>query len=196
MPNQELLTETKKLMRQVNLRLNQIEKEYGKAGKWAGKSLQKKVKAKVESGISATGRLKANKQMSDSELRYINYQARQFLKKKTSTIKGIKEASENIKRGIYERAGEEVTKEDVEKFYDLLDEDERYTQFTEIIGASDVWVAIREATESRDSINDFAHRLNTYARFYEGESGTVFDDLPDSDIKDEIEELYNKYVKK
>ena len=67
----ELLTETKKLMRQVNLRLNQLEREFGSAGRWAGKTLQKQVSAHVESGISATGRLKANKQMTNAELRYI-----------------------------------------------------------------------------------------------------------------------------
>ena len=118
--------------------------------------------------------------------------------KKTSTISGIREAEQNIKKGLRERAGQkgvDITDDDIEDFYELLGDDEKFKGFTDLVGDSNIWAVIREANESHDTINDFAERLNTFARFYEGESNTVFDDLPDSDTKEEIERLYNKYIK-
>lgn len=185
---ENLYNELRKEVKRANQRLVRSERATGRMS-WAGKRLQGKLDSYIN-GWTKDDRIKINKSMSTLQLRSIQKATRQFLESETSTVGGIKRVIKKQKEGIkkslsIERQGmvEELTDDEVEALYDMLSDDiaQDVVSYT---FQSAIWQDVIDAKISNDSQQDFIERLNVYINYSN-----------DSDMKEKIIHIYNKYVK-
>lgn len=180
----KLLSETRKMVDIANKRLKGL-KNAGYKGTWASKKLINRIDTKVLKAWDKTGKIKINKFLNNTQLRAIQKATDQFLKSKTSTIKGIRDVESATIKSIQASLSDEkrglVTKEDAEFYYDMFGNDD-FNFFADKIGASTLWMLIDEAIENNDSEDDWINRLGRYIT------------LEDLDIRERAIRLYNKYI--
>lgn len=132
--------------------------------------------------------IKLRKNMSNTDLAAVSKAANQFLKSATSTPKRLEKVVAETKKSMYKTLhlkDDEITKEDIETYYEMLGNDD-FDYFNEKIGASSMWGAIEDSVEAKDTGNAFIQRLNNM---------NLIDVNPDQDAKDRVMRLYNKYIK-
>ena len=78
----------------------------------------------------------------------------------------------------------EITKQDIEDYYDMLG-DKDFDYFNDKVGASSMWSAIEDSVEYDDSENDFINRLKNM---------NLIDVTTDIDALEKARRLYEKYV--
>ena len=109
----------------------------------------------------------------------------QFLKSKTSTVKGIEKTRDNTIKSIQATMSEDkkglVNYEDAEFYYDMFGNDD-FNYFADKIGASTLWALIDEAIEYDYSEDEWLNSLSNYI---------TFNDL---DVRERAIRLYEKYV--
>lgn len=180
----KLMAETRKKVDQANKRLKGLNNA-GYKGTWASKKLANRIDTKTLKAWSKQGKIKLNRNLTNTQLTAIQKATKQFLKSKTSTIKGIRDTESATIKSIQATLSDEkrglVSKEDAEFYYDMLGEDD-FDYFADKIGASTVWMLIDEAIENNDSENDWISRLGGHIT------------LNDLDIRDRAIRLYNKYI--
>ena len=180
----KLLNETRKMVDIANKRLKGL-KNAGYKGTWASKKLINRIDTKVLKAWDKTGKIKINKFLNNTQLRAIQKATDQFLKSKTSTIKGIRDVESATIKSIQASLSDEkrglVTREDAEFYYDMFGNDD-FNFFADKIGASTLWMLIDEAIENNDSEDDWINRLGRYIT------------LEDLDIRERAIRLYNKYI--
>ena len=180
----KLMAETRKMVEMANRRLKGLNNA-GYKGTWASKKLANRIDTKVLKAWSKQGKIKLNKNLTNSQLKAIQKATDQFLKSKTSTIKGIRDTEESTIKAIQATLSDEmrgkVTKEDAEFYYDMFGNND-FNYFADKIGASTLWMLIDEAIEANDSEESWIARLGLYIT------------LEDLDVRAKAIRLYNKYI--
>lgn len=180
----ELERQTKKNVQKVNERLKSLSKRY-KKGTWASKKLANRLDSSTLK-VWKNGRIKLRDNLNTTQLRAVNKATQQFLKSSTSTKTGINKRIESVKGGIREflsEPGRDITGEDAEFFYNMLN-DKDFTSIAEEDYASTLWACIDDAIEFNDDIDNFISRLSNYMGI----------DMQDLDIKNKAIRLYQKYI--
>ena len=86
----KLMADTRKLIEQANKRLKGLNNA-GYKGTWASKKLIDRINTKTLKAWDRTGKIKINRMLTNTQLKAIQKATDQFLKSKTSTIKGIRD---------------------------------------------------------------------------------------------------------
>lgn len=102
------------------------------------------------------------------------------MRAKTSTIRGVKNQIKSIKSGF--KKTYDVTDEEAEAMYQAFNED-LIQWITRYIEPSEFWQIIQEAKEMRLSEDGFEKLIDDYI-----EIGN------DDDIREKLEQIYNRYV--
>lgn len=181
--------EFEKLKRKVsraNKAIERIEKQYGEDS-WGVNRLYNKLDNELVKGITKTGKIRLNKNMTDIQLRAIEKATENFLgNKKTSTLTGIKGTIKEVKstlKATYGDMGNKLTNKEVNKLYDLVaDKDKRI--ITEQLGASDVWATMVEAKELGMNKNEFVDLMSRRTQA----------DINDVDTLEFLDDIYNSYM--
>lgn len=180
----KLMAETRKLVSDANRRLKGLN-QAGYKGTWASKKLANRIDTKLLKAWSKQGKIKLSRTLTNTQLKAIQKATDQFLKSKTSTIKGIRETEDSTIKSIQATLSDEkrglVTREDAEFYYDMFGNDD-FNYFAEKIGASTLWQLIDDAIENNDSEDDWINRLGRYIT------------LNDLDVRERAIRLYNKYI--
>lgn len=184
----------KKKVLRANKAIERIEKKYGEDS-WGVNRLYNKLDNETFKGITKSGRIRLNKNMSDVQLKAIEKATNNFLEhKKTSTLKGIKGVIKEVKsslKGTLESMERPLTDREINKLYDLVDDkDKRVT--TEQIGASTIWTTLTEAKEKYEAGDKSFDNIDVYYDLVEKRGNLELSE----DDKDFLEEIYLKYFNK
>ena len=170
----------------ANKSIARIEKMYGEDS-WGVSRLYSRLDNEQFRGITKTGKIRLNKNMSDIQLKAIQKATTSFLSnKKTSTLTGIKGVIKDVKSSLRGTLGDfehPISTRDINKLYDLVeDKDKRI--ITEQIGASDTWATLVEAKERKLDKNKFLDLIDKRTQA----------DIRDIDTLNFLEDIYNNYV--
>lgn len=184
----------KKKVIRANKAIERIEKKYGEDS-WGVNRLYNKLDNENYKGITKSGRIRLNKNMSDVQLKTIEKATNNFLEnKKTSTLKGIKGVIKEVKsslKGTLSDEEHQLTDREINKLYDLVaDKDKRVT--TEQIGASTIWTTLVEAKERYEGGDSSFDNIDVYYDLVEKRGDLKLSE----DDKDFLEEIYLKYFSK
>ena len=179
MADTDLLKDLEKKVKLANQRLARLEKTFG-AEKWATKKLISKLDNESLGAWSSKNRIKLSKDMSEDSLKRIEKATDEFLRSKTSTIRGAKSQINAIKKGF--KKTYDVTDEEAEAMYQAFNED-LIQWITKYIEPSEFWQIIQEAKEMNLSESSFEKLIDDYI-----EIGN------DDDIRDKLEQIYSRYV--
>lgn len=181
----QLMNETRDLVSQVNRRLKGLN-QAGYKGTWASKKLSNRLNSKKLKSWDKTGKIKLNKNLTNTQLIAIQKASRQFLESKTSTLKGIKSVSDATKDSLRSTLSKDVQLKDVdvESAYEMLgNKDFDYFNDMDRIGASTMWALIEDAKEYNQSENTFIRNLQN-----------IWDFSNDLDAVEKARRLYDNYV--
>ena len=90
---QELFNELKKLSKRANQRIVRLEREFGK-DTWGTKYLKEKLATEPLQAWSISGRVKANKSMTVTQMKATIKATKEFLNSSISTKRGVKKAKQ------------------------------------------------------------------------------------------------------
>ncbi len=174
-----------KEIHKANQRITRIESRYGENA-WAIHDLYGKLNM-ARKAITPFGQIRITKDMSQAQLNLVRRSVKEFLKSKTSTLTGIRQARANMISGLQKSLSStqdvELSDREIEALYRLVeDKDTRGT--VEKIGASDTWKLLIDAREKKMNQTDFLARVKEYYNY-----------TNDQDIKDDLKDFYKKYVK-
>lgn len=174
-----------KEIHKANQRITRIESRYGENA-WAIHDLYGKLNM-ARKAITPFGQIRITKDMSQAQLNLVRRSVKEFLKSKTSTLTGIRQARANMISGLQKSLSStqdvELTDREIEALYRLVeDKDTRGT--VEKIGASDTWKLLIDAREKKMNQTDFLARVKEYYNY-----------TNDQDIKDDLKDFYKKYVR-
>lgn len=181
------LQRTKLKIKEVNKRIEQIEKKYG-TDKWAIKKLKSRLAISEINGLDKKGRVKRVSGKDLIKVKAVNKALDLFLKAKTSTIQGIKETINRSKQTIKELLSDEedsidnLDNEDVETFYDFYVDDD-FKWLISYIDPSELMVIIQTSRSDNWSEKTFIEELKNYIEFGN-----------DKDILRRLKRLYNSLV--
>ena len=180
----KLLAETRRSVEKANKRLKGL-KNAGYTGTWSSKKLINRLDNKKLDAWDKRGKIKVNKQMTNTQLKAVQKASDQFLKSKTSTPKGIKDVKSATIKSLQATLSDEqrgkVTEEDAEFYYDMFGSDD-FNYFADKIGASTLWTLIDESIEKLDSEESWLKKLSNYIT------------LNDLDMRERAIRLYEKYI--
>lgn len=154
-------------------------KNFGK-DTWASKKLSSKLDNESLGAWSSASRIKIPKDATPDDLARIQKATDEFLRAKTSTIRGVKNQIKSIKGGF--KKTYDVTDEEAEAMYQAFNED-LIQWITRYIEPSEFWQIIQEAKEMRLTEDGFEKLIDDYI-----EIGN------DDDIREKLEQIYNRYV--
>lgn len=183
-------TPADKLLRSIemtNRKLNRLESA-GVYGKYASKKLLRTIRNESPIKYNMGKRVKVTvnvKKLNPSQIRYYQKVFNTFLESKTSTSIGIKDkeskAREKLKQSLSEITDEDISEQDVEDFYTLV-EDNDFRYLADKIGDSDIYILVNEA-KSRDLDEEgFTKMLEQYMT------------VNTKEARDAASNLYNKFV--
>lgn len=183
-------TPADKLLRSVemtNRKLNQLESA-GVYGKYASKKLLRTIRNESPIKYNRGKRVKVTvnvKKLNPSQIRYYQKVFTSFLESKTSSPIGIKDKElktrDKLKQSLSEITDEDITEQDVEDFYTLV-EDNDFRYLADKIGDSDIYILVNEA-KSRDlDEGGFTKMLEQYMT------------VNTKEARDAASNLYKKYV--
>ena len=142
--HEKLLREAKRLASKTNKRLRELEKTYPDTT-WSESILQGKLGNK--GGLTPTGKVKANKLMSEAQLRNSIKAQKAFLKDKRSTVSGLEKTRKKLEESISESLqteGMKLSKTEADNMVQLFQEDE-FNNMQKYVPPSEMWVMIQEA---------------------------------------------------
>ena len=122
----ELYSELKKLAKRANQRIVRLERTFGK-DTWATRDLKSMLATEPLQAWTQTGRVKYNKQMTETQLMATIKEVKKFLEKPTSTRRGIKKAREKMKLTIKQKfstEANELTYAEAETLANFFDDKE------------------------------------------------------------------------
>lgn len=181
---QELYNFLQKEIKKANSRLDRIEKLTGSKETWATHKLYDKLDSDMIQAINSSGHISINKNMSLTQLRAVRKSVENFINSKTSTVKGIKQASINIKSGLKRSLSDEtheISDEDAEIVFQIIG-DINAKDFTARMKDSEFINLISGCLEYRWSEEMFVNQLLDYCN----ESNNL-------DLREKAIILYNKY---
>lgn len=188
----EIYQRTQEIVNKVNRRLENLARS-GYLETYSSKKLiQNRLSKYAPTIIKRTRRgnyllgLKLNKNLTTTQLLAIQKASRQFLRSKTSTVKGIKSVKdatiESLRRSLSD-IDDLKDLDDAEELYNMLD-DEDFKGISELenVGASSLWALLDDAKERNMDQNQFIDFI---------EANISANDL---NLREKAINLYNKYV--
>ncbi len=174
-----------KEIHKANQRITRIESRYGENA-WAIGDLYGKLNM-ARKAVTPFGQIRITKDMSQAQLNLVRRSVKEFLKSKTSTLTGIRQARANmisgLKKSLSSTQDVELSDREIQALYKLVeDKDTRGT--VEKIGASDTWKLLIDAREKKMNQTDFLAKVKEYYNY-----------TNDQDVKDDLKDFYKKYVK-
>lgn len=172
----------------ANKRIRRIQAKYGDKA-WAVANLTEKLDRQplINAINPYSGEIKLNKRMSDATLNAVRSATNEFLKSKTSTLRGIKEAKENMIASLKSSLSTddiELTDKEAQALYRIV-EDKNLRDTAEYIGASQLWDLMIEAKVKRASEDEWYKMLIDYNAFGK-----------DLDMKNDLKRIYDEYISK
>lgn len=171
----------------VNKKLNRLESA-GLYNKYASKKLLRTVRNEPSVKYNRGKRAKVTvnvKQLNPSQIRYYQKVFESFLESKTSSPIGIKEKElktrDKLKQSLSEITDEDITEQDVEDFYTLV-EDNDFRYLADKIGDSDIYILVDEAKSRELDEEGFTKMLEQYMT------------VNTKEARDAASNLYNKFV--
>ena len=149
--HEKLLREAKRLASKTNKRLRDLEKTYPDTT-WSENILQGKLGNK--DGLTPTGKVKANKLMSEAQLRNSIKAQKAFLKDKRSTVAGLEKVKRKLERSISKslqtesKSGLKLSKTEADNMVQLFKEEE-FNNMLKYVPPSEMWVMIQEARSQK-----------------------------------------------
>lgn len=152
------------------------------SGTWATKKLNDRI-----SNYLYDGEIKINKNMNTQELRLVNKAIQNFLKSKTSTVKGImeieKQTKQNISNIVTDFDEEDLTNDEVNTLYDFFS-DPDFQDVIQYIPPSDLYILLMDSKRNNDSTEAFLRKIEMYI-----DKDSLYSD---SDMKDKLIRIYGK----
>lgn len=105
---QELFSELKKLSKRANQRIVRLEREFGK-DTWGTKYLKEKLATEPLQAWSISGRVKANKSMTVTQMKGTIKATKEFLNSSISTKRGVKKAKQKAIKTLKTRFSTDVS---------------------------------------------------------------------------------------
>lgn len=105
---QELFNKLKKLSKKANQRIVRLEREFGK-DTWATKYLKEKLATEPLQAWTISGRVKANKSMTVTQMKATIKATKEFLDSSISTKRGIKKAKQKAIKTLKTRFSTDVS---------------------------------------------------------------------------------------
>lgn len=105
---QELFSELKQLSKRANQRIVRLEREFGK-DTWATKYLKEKLATEPLQAWSISGRVKANKSMTVTQMKATIKATKEFLNSSISTKRGVKKAKQKAIKTLKTRFSTDVS---------------------------------------------------------------------------------------
>lgn len=172
----------------ANKRIRRIQAKYGDKA-WAVANLTEKLDRQplINAINPYSGEIKLNKSMSDATLNAVRSATNEFLKSKTSTLRGIKEAKENMIASLKSSLSTDdiqLTDKEAQALYRIV-EDKNLRDTAEYIGASQLWDLMIEAKVKRASEDEWYKMLIDYNAFGK-----------DLDMKNDLQRIYDEYIAK
>lgn len=163
-PQSKLLLEIEK----ANRKLRALERG-GEYGKFASKKLLRLVvndrSFSYKRGRRNKIQLVRNKKLKTPEVRIYFKKFGEFLKSATSSIFGIRrarsKAEKKLKRTLGGLLDRKVTNEDIDEFYDLLEDDD-FQYIADKIGDSDAYVLVEKAKQKGLSKEEFTQQFEQF----------------------------------
>lgn len=181
---QELFNELKKLSKRANQRIVRLEREFGK-DTWATKYLKEKLATEPLQAWTISGRVKANKTMTVTQMKATIKATREFLNSSISTKRGVKKAKQKAIKTLKTRFSTDVsaiTYEEAEALTIFFD-DKEVNDITNFIPGSDVLSVIEEAREKQNNYSTFSSQMESIKRWKKGTS-----------MVDLLRKIYIKYI--
>lgn len=184
----KLYREVQKQVREVNRRLNSLERQHA-AGTWSSGKLKSRIQSNKTKGLMYKGkRIRLKPKMTKTNLVQIQKATKQFLESKTSTNKGIKSVKEktiqSLKDTLNFRKKKKLSDKDVESMYKILEDKEvMKSKLIDKIPPSLLFQEISYAIRNNLGVEGFISRLNLYLE----------QDM-DLDMKLEAERIFRTYV--
>lgn len=124
--------------------------------------------------------------LTSSEMRLYTKQMEKFLKSPTSTVSGVEKAKANIikkvKTTLSSETGIELTEDDVEDFYNLVNKNDDFKYLADRIPPSQVYVLMQHIKQSGGNTEDFISLLEDYIT------------VNNKNVRTKATRLYNKFV--
>ena len=124
--------------------------------------------------------------LTSSEMRLYTKQMEKFLKSPTSTVFGVEKAKANIikkvKTTLSSETGIELTEDDVEDFYNLVNKNDDFKYLADRIPPSQVYVLMQHIKQSGGNTEDFISLLEDYIT------------VNNKNVRTKATRLYNKFV--
>ena len=105
---QELFNELKKLSKRANQRIVRLEREFGK-NTWTIKYLKEKLATEPLQACTISGRVKANKSMTVTQMKATIKATKNFLNSSISTKRGVKKAKQKAIKTLKTRFSTDVS---------------------------------------------------------------------------------------
>ena len=181
---QELFNELKKLSKRANQRIVRLEREFGK-DTWATKYLKEKLATEPLQAWTISGRVKANKSMTVTQMKATIKATKEFLNSSISTKRGIKKAKQKAIKTLKTRFSTDVSDISYEEAEALTSffEDKEVTSVTNFIPGSDVLAIIEEAREKQNDYSTFASQMESIKQWNRGTS-----------MENVLRKIYAKYI--
>lgn len=183
---QELFNELKTLSKRANQRIVRIEREFGK-NTWATKFLKEKLATEPLQAWTKTGRVKANKSMTVTQMKATIKATKEFLNSSISTKKGIQKAKEKAIKTLKTRFSTDVhdiTYEEAEALTNFFS-DVEVNKITSFIPGSEVIAIIEEAIEKHYDYQTFSEQMEAVIIYNRG-----------TNIEPILRKIYIKYIYK
>jgi hypothetical protein len=181
---QELFNELKKLSKTANQRIVRLEREFGK-DTWATKYLKEKLATEPLQAWTISGRVKANKSMTVTQMKATIKATKEFLNSSISTKRGIKKAKQKAIKTLKIRFSTDVSDisyEEAEALVNFFD-DKEVNGITNFIPGSTVTGIIEEAREKQNDYSTFASQIESVKQWNRGTS-----------MENILRKIYAKYI--
>ena len=185
----KLVNEFNLNMKRVNRKLTRIRREYGNL-QYSSKNLIEQITARKDLKRAyniKTGRIQIRKSLSNDDLKSLNKLMSNFLKDKTSTISGIKNRRESARLGLKQLMGDvdrEISDSDIDAFARTFQNADFRWLMRYGMDESEFVSMVQEAISNRWTEGYFLETIIDYIGI-----------IPDLDMKDDLIDLYNKYVR-
>ena len=163
----KLYKDTLKQVRQSNAKLASLQRRY-KSGTWASKKLMNRLDTETLKAWQG-GKIKIPTKISQTKLAAINKATRQFLQSKTSTKKGINDVKKETMKSLKATLSSDTKKytdDEIETMYNMLG-DKDFSDLTQKIDTSDLWVFIDNAIEKDLNEDEFLNTLLSHKESFD-----------------------------
>lgn len=167
----ELVREAKS----ANAKLQRLHGHYGDQYGWAGKRLIDKLSIDALNTVSDKGYIRFNKNLSTIQMKATIKALKEFKSSKTSTVEGVKENIENIKRAI--GSSLDVDNKTAQAIYDFFATD-KY-KLNDEVKYEALKIAL-EVSKKNGTVEDYLDLVKNYIDFGN-----------DDDLREELISVYN-----